>query len=118
MAGISRDEILTRYRHLRAISVRHDNGALEFLSKSALLEHARHLGLTVGKTLVAESMDELTLAIDRRFTPPGRDTRGRSTATPGRRRPSRARTSSRCWRRCARRASRSGGWSAGTRWPG
>ena len=64
MAGISRDEILTRYRHLRAISVRHHNGALEFLSKSALLEHARHLGLTVGKTLVAESMDELTLAID------------------------------------------------------
>jgi hypothetical protein len=64
MASLSRDEILTRYRHLRAISVRHHNGTLEFLSKSALLEHARHLGLTVGKTLVAESMDELTLAID------------------------------------------------------
>lgn len=64
MAGRSRDEILTRYRHLRAISVRHHNRALEFLSKSALLEHARHLGLTVGKTLVAESMDELTLALD------------------------------------------------------
>jgi hypothetical protein len=64
MAGRSRDAILTRYRHLRAISVRHHNGALEFLSKSALLEHARHLGLTAGKTLVAESMDELTLAFD------------------------------------------------------
>jgi len=64
MAGLSRDEILTRYRHLRAISVRHHNGALEFLSKSALVEHARHLGFTVGKTLVAESMDELTLAFD------------------------------------------------------
>jgi hypothetical protein len=44
--------------------VRHHNGALEFLSKSALLEHARHLGLTVGKTPVAESRDELTLAFD------------------------------------------------------
>jgi hypothetical protein len=64
MAGLSRDAILTRYRHLRAISMRHHNGALEFLSKSALMEHARHLGLTAGKTLVAESMDELTLAID------------------------------------------------------
>jgi len=64
MAGPSRDEILTRYPHLRAISVRHHSGALEFLSKSALMEHARHLGLTVGKALVAESMDELTLAID------------------------------------------------------
>src|SRR5918993_3972861 len=57
MAGMSRDEILARYRHLRALSVRHHNGALEFLSKSALMEHARHLGLTVGKTLAAESMD-------------------------------------------------------------
>ena len=64
MAGPSRDAILTHYRHLRAISVRHHNGALAFLSKSALLEHARHLGLAAGKTLVAESMDELTLAID------------------------------------------------------
>jgi hypothetical protein len=64
MTGLSRDAILARYRHLRAISVRHHNGALEFLSRSALLEHARHLGLTEGKTLVAESMDELTLAFD------------------------------------------------------
>jgi hypothetical protein len=64
MAGPSRDEILARYRHLRAISVHHHNGALEFLSKSALMEHARHLGLTEGKILVAESMEELTLAVD------------------------------------------------------
>jgi hypothetical protein len=64
MAGLSRDEILTRYRHLRAISVRHHNGALKFLSKSALMEHARQLGLTVGKTLVSESMEELTRAFD------------------------------------------------------
>src|SRR3954465_7399500 len=64
MAGLSRDAILTRYRHLRTISVRHHNRAVAFLSRSALLEHARHLGLTVGKTLVAESMEELTLAID------------------------------------------------------
>ena len=64
MAGPSRDALRSRYRHPRAISVRHHNGALEFLSKSALMEPARHLGLAAGKTLVAESMDELTLAID------------------------------------------------------
>ena len=64
MTGLSREEILARYRHLRAISVRHHNGALEFLSKSALMGHARHLGLTEGKVLVAESMEELTLAFD------------------------------------------------------
>lgn len=64
MTGPSRDQILARYRHLRAISVRHHNEACEFLSRSALLEHARHLGLATGKTLVADSMEELTLAFD------------------------------------------------------
>jgi hypothetical protein len=60
MVGLSRAAILTRYRHLRAIGVRHHDGALGFLSRAALREHARHLGLT----LVAESMEELTLAFD------------------------------------------------------
>jgi hypothetical protein len=64
VAGVSREEILTRYRHLRAIATRHHSEALEFLSRSAILEQARHLGLTVGKTLVAESIDEMTLAFD------------------------------------------------------
>ncbi len=64
MAGMSRDEILARYRQLRAISTRHHTEALKFLSQSALLEQARQLGLAMGKTLVAEGMDELTLAID------------------------------------------------------
>ena len=62
--GVSREEILTRYRHLRAMATRHHSEALKFLSRSALLEQARHLGLTVGKTLVAESLDEMTLAFD------------------------------------------------------
>ena len=64
MAAMSRDEILTRYRHLRAISTRHHSEALRFVPRSALLEQARRLGLTMGKTLVAESMAELTLAFD------------------------------------------------------
>jgi hypothetical protein len=61
---MGRDAILTRYRHLRAISTRHHSAALEFLSRQAILEQARRLGLTVGKTLVAESEEELTLAFD------------------------------------------------------
>lgn len=64
MADMSRDEVLARYRHLRAISTQHHTEAMNFFSRPALLEQARHLGLTVGKTLVAESFDELTLAFD------------------------------------------------------
>ena len=61
---MGRDAILARYRHLRAISTRHHSAALEFLSRQAILEQARRLGLTVGRTLVAESEEELTLAFD------------------------------------------------------
>ena len=64
MAGTGRDEVLTRYRRLRAISTRHHTEAMKFFSRPALLEQARHLGLTMGKTLAAESLDELTLAFD------------------------------------------------------
>jgi hypothetical protein len=62
--ALNRDAILTRYRHLRAISTQHHSAALRFLSRQAILEHARGLGLTVGKTLVADSEDELTLVFD------------------------------------------------------
>jgi len=64
MAEVSRDEVLARYRHLRAISTHHHTEAMNFFSRPALLEQARHLGLAVGETLAAESFDELTLAFD------------------------------------------------------
>ena len=64
MAEMSREEVLTRYRHLRAISTRHHTEAMNFFSRPALLEQARYLGLAVGETLAAESFDELTLAFD------------------------------------------------------
>ena len=64
MADMSREEVLARYRHLRAISTRHHTEALRFLSRPALLEQARQLGLTAGEMLVAESMDEFTLVVD------------------------------------------------------
>jgi hypothetical protein len=64
MAEVSRDEVLARYRHLRAISTHHHTEAMNFFSRPALLEQARHLGLATGEMLAAESFDELKLAFD------------------------------------------------------
>src|SRR5215213_8931375 len=61
---MTRDQILERYRHLRAISTGHHSGALKFLSRKALLEHAKRLGLATGGMLVAESEAEMTLVFD------------------------------------------------------
>jgi len=68
----SRDAVLARYRHLREISRRHHSDALKFLSKDAIVHHARRLGLADGNTLILDSMDELTLAFDLAiYTAPG-----------------------------------------------
>jgi hypothetical protein len=61
---MTREEVLCRYRHLRAISTRHHSGALKFLVRPNIMEHAERLGLTKGKVLVAESEEELTLVFD------------------------------------------------------
>lgn len=60
----TREDILDRYRLLRAISIRHHDAALKFLSHAAILERAKRLGLTVGGMLVPESEEEMTLAFD------------------------------------------------------
>jgi hypothetical protein len=59
-----RAEVLARYRQLREISKRHHSGAMKFMSRDAILHHARRLGLTVGRTFILDKMDELTLAVD------------------------------------------------------
>jgi hypothetical protein len=61
---MTREEILDRYRRLRAISTRHHSGALKFLSHAAILVHAKRLGLTVGRMLLPESEGERTFAFD------------------------------------------------------
>lgn len=61
---MTRDQILERYRHLRAISIGHHSGAMAFVSKQAVLEHAKRLGLSTGGMLVAESEAEMTLVFD------------------------------------------------------
>ena len=88
MTAMSREEVLTRYRRLREISKRHQTEAVRYVPHSALLDQARRIGLAVGKTLVAESMDELTLAFDLAlYTAPPDRSRGieryaRSAAVP------------------------------------
>jgi len=61
---MTRNEILQRYRHLRAISVRHHAAVLDCLAPSAVLEHAKRLGLAFGHTLVADSEAEMALVFD------------------------------------------------------
>ena len=61
---LQREDILDRYRHLRAISTRHQSAALDCLARPAILERARHLGLAYGQALVAESEEEMTLLFD------------------------------------------------------
>jgi len=60
----SRDEVLARYRRLREISKHHHDLALESLPPGSILQHARRLGLAIGRMLVLDDMDELTYAYD------------------------------------------------------
>jgi hypothetical protein len=59
---MTREEILDRYRHMRAISTRHHSAAMEFLSRPAILGLAKRLGLAAGKVLLAESEEEMRSA--------------------------------------------------------
>jgi hypothetical protein len=61
---MTRNEVLDRYRHLRAISTEHHNAALKFLARFTILEHARRLGLAEGKALFVQNEAELTLVFD------------------------------------------------------
>ncbi len=60
----SRGEVLARYRCLREISKRHHSEAMKYLSQDTILHHARRLGLMLGKSVVLDNVDELTLAYD------------------------------------------------------
>jgi hypothetical protein len=63
-AAADRGEVLARYRHLRDISKRHHSEIMNFLSKDAILHHARRLALMHGKTLILDDLDELNYAFD------------------------------------------------------
>lgn len=59
------NEIVARYRHLRAISERHHTGALGLVTQTGMMEHARHLGLAQGRrTLLLGNEEEMILVFD------------------------------------------------------
>jgi hypothetical protein len=59
-----REEKLQRYRHLRAINRQQQSAALSSVSTTALLDCARRLGLTRGRTITLGSHDEMNLVYD------------------------------------------------------
>jgi hypothetical protein len=61
---MSRADILTRYRRLRQISKQQHEAVLDIIAADVLLDWARRLELTVGKTVVLENDNEMTLPED------------------------------------------------------
>jgi hypothetical protein len=60
----ARADILSRYRHLRAISKHHSDSILGFVSSSAMLQQARRLGISDGRRLMLNSMSEFDVLAD------------------------------------------------------
>lgn len=61
---MTRQEMLARYRHLRAINRRQQSDALDLVPKSALFDCARRLRIARGRTLMLDNPDEMTLVFD------------------------------------------------------
>ena len=60
----SRQEALDRTRHLRKVASRHLDGALKHLTRKAIGEAARRLGLLSRRTIAVDNEEEMTLAFD------------------------------------------------------
>ncbi len=63
-SSTDRAKVLERYRHLRAISRRHNHAMQKLISQESILHHARRLGLARGRTFMLDGIDELTYALD------------------------------------------------------
>jgi hypothetical protein len=61
---MSRTDILARYRRLRQISKEQHEAVLDIIAPNILLDWARQLDLTVGRTVVLENDNEMTLPED------------------------------------------------------
>ena len=61
---MTRTEILTRYRRLRQISKEHHQAVLDIIAPDVVLDWAKRLGLTQGRTVILESEHEMLLAED------------------------------------------------------
>ncbi len=59
------DDVVARYRRLRAICTHHQNAALDCVAHAAIFDHARRLGLAEGRTLLVDEDDlEMQLIYD------------------------------------------------------
>jgi hypothetical protein len=61
---MTRSEILSRYRRLRQISKEQHEAVLDIIAPDVVLDWARRIDLTQGKTVVSDSEYELALAED------------------------------------------------------
>jgi hypothetical protein len=61
---MTRSEILARYRHLRRIGKEQHQAVLDVIAPNVVLDWAKRLGLTWGRTVLLESELELVLAED------------------------------------------------------
>jgi hypothetical protein len=61
---MTRSEILSRYRRLRQISKEQHEAVLDIIAPDVVLDWARRIDLTQGKTLVSDSEYEIALAED------------------------------------------------------
>lgn len=59
-----RTEVLERYRSLRSAGRMHLSDVMKFVGKNAFGDAARRIGLKSRRTIVADSFDEMTLAMD------------------------------------------------------
>ena len=57
-------DILSRYRHLRQISKEQHEAVLDIIAPDVVLDWARRIDLTQGKTVVSDSEYEFALAED------------------------------------------------------
>lgn len=60
----TRDELIARYRRMRGVSRMHHSKVLSFMSRHAVVEVARRLGLVQGKTITLDQDGDLWLAFD------------------------------------------------------
>ncbi|WP_293908224.1 hypothetical protein [Phenylobacterium sp.] len=63
-ASPTRDEVISRYRRMRAISRAHTSAATDRLPRDAILRQARRLGLAHGRTFVVDDFADLVYALD------------------------------------------------------
>lgn len=61
---VTRAEILSRYRHLRQISKEQHEAVLDITAADVLLDWARRIDLTQGRTVISDNEYEIVLAED------------------------------------------------------